>query len=960
MATQIKIRQVLRIALTLLILHLLAGRAALAQQENASSAFGTSSMIVASDSPLAAYRGFVYAIAEDHKHLLRKPVAAGSWLVFETNTNFSDIRGLTSVNPSTFPLKDTNSESFLGNLYVADASNNSIYRIGIDNPTSELLYHGDSIRSPEEISVSGHTLFISTSRNTLFVFDLDQKTLSPLDIGDAIPSQGHVHLAASGNVLLVSNSLAGVLFSVANPLWPKQAVRTDYLCQQSSPRCKLKQSGLLLPAVLPPADKAAALQHPGPIGLGGGVIYSVDSVNKQVFASSQHTLRPIRLYSRDHKVADPSSILLTETKIILLDSGTRDIAVWPLLTPTEIVVDVKTSESLSAIYNYLYRQGLLPTKVTPLKSSIEKTLRDQGALLSPYVTSLNPVMCGLNPSICQKGRIKQNLAFGIALTIPDLYSEDYIDLRQVTLDGSHTLDYEVDHGIRNEAFDAWKGEGKLRQLNPQYRGGLFDPIKLKRKGTFTVPVELVRYLVAVPQNDLASQNSELAQIQGRYSNDLTVYSLREIKTTVQQDPSIQQYLVGLDATSFEAAYAKLRETINFRHPTPLTSHPISYIGVADELIDCDNPDIADVCSMPVNEITTTPQSLTRTPPAVPATFRIFQKTDHGTAIAGLLAARHTVYTGIGLVAPEGYVVPLISKEPPLADEIKSAVLQTGAQVFNLSFAFDEGPPPQKIADEITLGTSDTLVNAIFIVAAPDDGKPVCGGTISYPICWANQPNVIGVAATLLDGSELIPNDAGPAWGKEYVQIAAPGIGFGAPGLNGNYVPVAGTSFAAPLVSATAALLTEQGVTDPRLIKQRIIATTTVKGAYKDKVKGGLLNVDRAVSHVAEGVLVDANGKEKVVQLVRGGKIYITSGKGNFSIDLKNVLRLTQQRDGTYRIIFQDQYDPSKLEVWDGVSFSTTLRWKIKYRIAATPGAPLGPQVSDDLADYADYFGPILN
>jgi subtilisin family serine protease len=288
------------------------------------------------------------------------------------------------------------------------------------------------------------------------------------------------------------------------------------------------------------------------------------------------------------------------------------------------------------------------------------------------------------------------------------------------------------------------------------------------------------------------------------------------------------------------------------------------------------------------------------------------------------------------------------------------VLQTGAQVFNLSFAFDDGPPPQKIADEITLGTPNTLVNAIFIVAAPDDGKPVCGGTISYPICWANQPNVIGVAATLLDGSDLIPNDEGPAWGKEYVQVAAPGIGFGAPALNGNYVPVAGTSFAAPLVSATAALLIEQGVTDPRLIKQRIIATTTVKGPYKDKVKGGLLNVDRAVSHVAEGVLVDASGNEKVVQLVRGGKIYVTSGKGNFYIDLKNVLRLTQQKGGTYRIIFQDQYDPSKLEVWDGVSFSTTARWKIKYRIAAAPGAPLGPQLPDDLADYADYFGPILN
>src|ERR1039458_7586444 len=121
MANQFRIRHVLRMFLAVLSLHFLATLSALAQHTNDFSVSGSPSAIVASDSPLAAYQGFVYAVAEDHKHLLRKSVAPGSWRVFETNTNFSNIRGLTSVNSSATLLKSTSSGSPLGNLYVADA-----------------------------------------------------------------------------------------------------------------------------------------------------------------------------------------------------------------------------------------------------------------------------------------------------------------------------------------------------------------------------------------------------------------------------------------------------------------------------------------------------------------------------------------------------------------------------------------------------------------------------------------------------------------------------------------------------------------------------------------------------------------------------------------------------------------------------------------------------------------------
>jgi subtilisin family serine protease len=136
-----------------------------------------------------------------------------------------------------------------------------------------------------------------------------------------------------------------------------------------------------------------------------------------------------------------------------------------------------------------------------------------------------------------------------------------------------------------------------------------------------------------------------------------------------------------------------------------------------------------------------------------------------------------------------------------------------------------------------------------------DGE-VCEAFRAYPVCLGERKNMLVVTATNKDRTALLPplveggvlRKKGANWNAEVVHVAAPGEGYYVPGANGDYVPARGSSFAAPLVSATAALLYAQGVQRPSLIKQRILATADPVAGLENLVKAGVLNVRRALLH----------------------------------------------------------------------------------------------------------------
>jgi subtilisin family serine protease len=159
---------------------------------------------------------------------------------------------------------------------------------------------------------------------------------------------------------------------------------------------------------------------------------------------------------------------------------------------------------------------------------------------------------------------------------------------------------------------------------------------------------------------------------------------------------------------------------------------------------------------------------------------------HGTMVAGL----------VRLVAPTARIMPL----KPFGGDGKASrfnviraiyfAAANGARVINLSLGFETSSPEMELAIKTV-----SAQGVICIASAGNRGLE----TMAYP---AGYTEAIGVASTnLLDQRSLFSN-----YGDNLVRVAAPGEGLIAPYPGGRYAAVWGTSFSAPLVSGTVALM----------------------------------------------------------------------------------------------------------------------------------------------------------
>ncbi|WP_433215093.1 type VII secretion-associated serine protease mycosin [Dactylosporangium sp. CS-047395] len=239
----------------------------------------------------------------------------------------------------------------------------------------------------------------------------------------------------------------------------------------------------------------------------------------------------------------------------------------------------------------------------------------------------------------------------------------------------------------------------------------------------------------------------------------------------------------------------------------------------------------------------------------------FDCTSHGTAVASLIAASPTPGVGFAGLAPGAKILPIrvsdreegttgeAATPEVFAKAIRYAADQ-GARIINISLSLDRDYPTVAAAVDYAIHGKGALVVAAVgnhhVAATPPPigaaQAAMANDPASYP---ANYPDVLGVAGINQDGTRLDESQIGT-----YVDIAAPGnLVLGATRERGHQY-WKGTSFAAPLVSATAALVwsAEPGLSNADVAWRLEATADRMAGSARSPEFGyGLIDPTRALS-----------------------------------------------------------------------------------------------------------------
>ncbi len=212
------------------------------------------------------------------------------------------------------------------------------------------------------------------------------------------------------------------------------------------------------------------------------------------------------------------------------------------------------------------------------------------------------------------------------------------------------------------------------------------------------------------------------------------------------------------------------------------------VAVIDTGIDASHPDLSGRLREPVD-----------------TTGNGYAAENHGTAVAGIIAAEADNAIGSYGVAPAAELLPIKACQPKepggLAARCTTSTLvkaldvamSEDAAIINMSLA---GPPDDLVSRYVNLA----LDQGRLVVAGAGNGG--IHGKPGYP---AAIPGVLAVTA--VDAIDRLYPQANRG---AYIDIAAPGVDIVATVPNGQYPPLSGTSMAAAHVSGIAALIRELG------------------------------------------------------------------------------------------------------------------------------------------------------
>ena len=889
-------------------------------------------------SPLVASAERLFAIAADQRHIIVSPPAIpANWQVFDIDgPPFGRLAGLALSGDA---------------LYVTDRADENVFRVDIKTRNRTLVYEEGPLRDPGSIAVARDVFVVDESTGRLY--RLRDNAAFEVQLGNDRPSLP-MSLTGAGDDLFIA-SPAGILELRGIGRFTPE--RTPSMAQQAPLRKAPSKSEFVFAVQ---KRDFPEITKPSRIAIWKGIVYIVDDAHQAVFAFGRDDQRPVKLVresSRSCTRAEQSenktycveftsarlALAVSENDLFLLAGDTLTQSRRPV--PVEVVLPPSSvSEAMTDVYAYLQDRRLLSTREVALEKNVEATLKDHGVLLAAYPKAFTPLLCGLNPGLCNAKQEIRLLQAGRKIIVPDLPYESYVDAMEVTLDGKESLEQVAKRNIRSPEFSAWVTEPRLRELNdPKEKD---TPLRDLPPGRYLSPVEYVRYLVPAYAAD-ARPGGALKRLEQKYIG-LQVQSLEE-RPARAADAAMQVVTDPL-FQPLKSSYKTMLEKIGYEDPNRQDN--LAKVGIAERFIDQNNPDFENAWL----------QTGTNPVPAGAgadqnAAYRVrtFEDNDHGTLVAALVGARKSQFEHGGL-APRALLLSLRSVDPAIETDIREAFLRT-IRIFNISAHYGVATTPAGLQRAIT-----RYGKALFVVAAGNDASgttgEICAGVSVFPACWHDRKNVIVVTATGLDGTTMLTEEGtkpGANFSATAVHLAAPGAGYHAAGVGKSYVPVRGSSFATPLVTAAAALLYAQNVTDPWVIKQRLIATADPQLGLRGKVFGGRINFKRALADTGFGVLVrqtkDAQGnvvsetRERIT--VDSGQIVVTPPIGNDkTIPATAVRRVHVYGDG-YRIVYVED---EQIKILEGASFPNSAASQFR----ATSSVD-GSTKTFDLIDYVDYI-----
>lgn len=228
---------------------------------------------------------------------------------------------------------------------------------------------------------------------------------------------------------------------------------------------------------------------------------------------------------------------------------------------------------------------------------------------------------------------------------------------------------------------------------------------------------------------------------------------------------------------------------------------------------------------------------------------------HGTAVAGIIAGTADDDDGVEGLAPQAMILPIRVLDPnnqyDSADDVANAIrwaVDHGASVINLSLGSADTSPV------LTEALYYAFENDVVVVACNGNYSNDRGTQVWHP---AREAGVLAVSGVGGDGEPWDGSLTGPQ-----TVLAAPATDITGAEPGGGYTHIQGTSFAAPLVAAAAALVRsaypQMSAVD---VVNRLISTAWDSGApgFDDKFGYGIVNPTGAITadvpHVARNPLL---------------------------------------------------------------------------------------------------------